>query len=493
MWHEADAEEGRAVRRSSALLVACLLPACASMQKERGHEDVAKLVERRSGYRTGWQQGAPEAQQISDRVTKLLQGGLTREGAVSIALINSPHLQEIYESLDISQADLVQAGLLSNPTLGGSVGFPLRGGGRAEYEVSIVQSFLDIFMLPLRKRIAKEQFVAATLRVAHEALDVASEVSKAFAEIQSDVETVELMRRLADAAQASADLAQRQFDAGNVSERVRVSELGMYEQARLDLARDEMALVEHRERLNRLLGFWGPRTAWKLSRALPVIPAQDALPDHLERMAMKQRLDIASAKRELGLMDTALSLAKTSRYTGVVDVGAHMHQDPDGPLLFGPTLSLELPLFDQRQAVIGRLEAQRRQAQRRVDALAINARSEVRVASAKLALARRSAEHFSKSLLPVRASVLEQAQLEYNAMQIGLYELLAVKQAQVDSVRAYIQTVRDYWIARAELERALGGRVPGVATPDAPEASAPARPTVPPTSSDAPTHVHGER
>ncbi|HKO48886.1 MAG TPA: TolC family protein [Polyangiaceae bacterium] len=479
------------MKRSLALLMSVVLPACASMQKELGHEDVAKLVERRSGHRTGWEQGAPEEQQIADRVNKLLEGGLTRERAVSIALINSPHLQEIYESLDISQADLVQAGLLSNPTLAGSIGFPMKGGGRAEYEVSIVQSFLDIFMLPLRKRIAKEQFVAATLRVAHEALDAASEVSKAVAEVQSDVETVELMRRLTDAAQASADLAQRQFDAGNVSERVRVNELGVYEQARLELARVEIELVEHREHLNRMLGFWGPRTSWKLTEALPLIPSQDPLPDHLERVAMKQRLDIGSAKRELALMDTALGLARTSRYTGLIDVGAHMHQDPDGPLVLGPTLSLELPIFDQRQAVIGRLQAQRRQAQRRVDGLAINARSEVRLASAKLALARRNAEQYRKSLLPVRAAVLEQAQLEYNGMQIGLYELLAAKQAQVDAVRAYIETVRDYWIARAELERALGGRVPAASSAAAPVESASTPKASPPASPDAPTHVHG--
>ena len=190
-------------------------------------------------------------------------------------------------------------------------------------------------------------------------------------------------------------------------------------------------------------------------------------------------------------MDTALGLARTSRYTGLIDVGAHMHQDPDGPLLLGPTLSLELPIFDQRQAVIGRLQAQRRQAQRRVDGLAINARSEVRLASAKLALARRNGEQYRESLLPVRAAVLEQAQLEYNGMQIGLYELLSAKQAQVDAVRAYIQTVRDYWIARAELERALGGRVPAAAraakpfeSTSVPKASSPATP-------DASAHAHG--
>ncbi len=453
------------MKRAFALFLAIALPSCASMQKERGHDDVAKIVRHHTGYRTGWEHGTPEDRQITERVSTLMTSGLTRDRAVSIALINSPHLQATYESLNISQADLVQAGLISNPTVGGSVGFRTNGSGRSEYEVSIVESFLDIFMLPLRKRVAEQQFVAATLRVANEALDLASEVSKEFAEVQAKVETVELMRSITDTAQASADLAQRLFDAGNVTERVRASQSAVYEQAQLDLARDEILLFEHREKLNRMLGLWGPRTTWTLAERLPVVPDKDLIPDHLESLAMKQRLDIRASKRELALMDTALSLASTARYTGLIDVGAHVHQDSDGALLFGPTLSLELPIFDQRQGMIGRLEAQRRQAQRRVDELAIDARSEVRLASAKLDMTRHAANQYKTALLPTRATVLEETQLEYNGMQVGLYELLAAKQAQIESVRSYIETVRDYWMARAELERALGGRIPAILPP----------------------------
>ena len=448
------------MRRALALLLVVALPGCASMQKERGHDDVAQMVQRHTGYRTGWDHGTPDDRKIADRVSQLLNGGLTRDRAVSIALINSPHLQATYESLDISQADLVQAGLISNPTVAGSVGFRMNGSGRSEYEVSIVESFLDIFMLPLRKRVAEQQFVAATLRVANEALATAAEVSGEFAEVQADVETVELMQRITDAAQAAADLSQRLFDAGNTSERVRASERAIYEQAQVDLARDQTMLIEHREKLNRMLGLWGPKTAWTLAQRLPVLPDNDGVPDHLETVAMKQRLDIRASKRELALMDTALSLARSSRYTGLVDVGAHVHQDSDGALLFGPTLSLELPIFDQRQGMIGRLEAQRRQAQRRVDELAIDARSEVRVASAKLEMTRHAADRYKQSLLPSRESALEQTQLEYNGMLVGFYELLAAKQAQIEAMRGYIDTVRDYWMARAELERALGGRDP---------------------------------
>ena len=436
------------------------LTSCAHMQKERGHDTVGKLVQERTGLRTGWEQGSPEAKQIQDRVHQLLKGGLSREKTVQIVLLNNPHLQETYDELDVSQADLVQAGLLSNPTLGGSIGFQLSdASARPEYEASIVQSFLDLFMLPLRKKVARAQFDADTLRVAHTALEVTADASKEFAEVQAAQQTVELMRSIAQAADAAATLATQQYDAGNVTERALASERAVSTQAELDLARDELLLTEHRERLTRLLGLWGSNLSWKTAQNLQAIPDREAPLEHLEVAAFKQRLDVQAARKQLEMFDNALGLAKTSRYTGLINVGAHVHQDVTGPRLLGPSLSLELPIFDQRQALIGRLEAQRRQAQRRLDAAGLDVRSEVRLAKARLELSRHAAERYLSALLPQRRTVLEQSELEYNAMQIGLYELLAAKKSEVEAFRGYLETVKDYWVARAELERALGDRL----------------------------------
>lgn len=472
------------------LLPLVLATACASFQKERGHADVSRIVTERSGYQTGWDSGEPEQKAIDARVNQLLQAGLTSDRAVQIALVNSPRLQQTYAELDVSQSDLVQAGLLSNPTLAGSVGFRLDGGGgRPEYEVSLVQSFLDLFMLPLRKKVAEQQFIADTLRVAHETLEVAAEVRKTFVELQATQQTIELMTNIADAAQAAALLAEKQYEAGNVSVRVLASQRALSEQAALDLANDRMALFEQREHLNRLLGLWGPRTGWRIAAPLSAIAEEELPSEQLERTAISQRLDVSAARRRLLLFENALSLARTSRYTGLVDVGVHAHQDPDGPRLAGPTLALELPIFNQRQGTIARLEAEQRQARRRLDELAISARSEVRVARAKLELARDAVRRYRSALMPMREAILEQAQLEYNAMQIGLYELLGAKREQVETYRAYLGSIRDYWIARAELERALGGRIPGAGrgAPRSSKVSVPAKAPPAAPSSGAPT------
>jgi outer membrane protein, heavy metal efflux system len=218
--------------------------------------------------------------------------------------------------------------------------------------------------------------------------------------------------------------------------------------------------VESRETLNRLLGLWGPRTEWKLAQELPEIPEADPPLEGLESLAIQQRLDIDAARKQRALMWKALELARTSRWFGRMEVGIEGHQDPDGPRLVGPTLSLELPVFDQRQALIGRLEAEFRQSERRLDELSVNARSEVRSAGARLRAARATVDHYRKVVLPLREQVVEQSQLQYNAMQIGLFPLIAAKQQQVNAYAAYLEAIRGYWHERAELVRLAGGRMP---------------------------------
>src|SRR4051794_24000842 len=276
-------------------LVLCVMTlatgGCARVTPERGHDRVAALVEQRTGQRTGWQAGPPDDARVSAWVRATVAQGLTRARAVEIALVNSPELGAAYEELGISQADMVQAGLLRNPTFGAEIGVPVEHGQLSEQRFSLVQDFLDLFVLPARKRIAREQFEADTLRVAGRALEVAAEAHKAFVTAQAAGELVGLRRAVVDGERAAADLAARQFEAGNTSALERPPQRATYEQARLDLAQDELDEVEARERLDRLLGLSGETTRWRITEALPPLPEGDVSARDLEALAMRQRLD----------------------------------------------------------------------------------------------------------------------------------------------------------------------------------------------------------
>jgi cobalt-zinc-cadmium efflux system outer membrane protein len=143
-----------------------------------------------------------------------------------------------------------------------------------------------------------------------------------------------------------------------------------------------------------------------------------------------------------------------------LEVGVDAHQDPNGPRVIGPNLLIELPLFDQRQATIARLEAQKRQQERHLLAVSIDARSEVRLANARLRVSRQAVLRYRDGLLPLRQTVLQQTLLQYNGMLAGLYQLLAAKQGEADARRGYLESLRDYWSARADLARAVGGSLP---------------------------------
>ena len=48
-------------------------------------------------------------------------------------------------------------------------------------------------------------------------------------------------------------------------------------------------------------------------------------------------------------------------------------------------------------------------------------------------------------------------------MLIGIFELIAIKQEEYDAYQGYLESVRDYWVARAGLARAVGSMLPSAA------------------------------
>src|SRR5205085_9894535 len=91
--------------------------------------------------------------------------------------------------------------------------------------------------------------------------------------------------------------------------------------------------------------------------------------------------------------------------------------------------------------------------------LATDIRADVRQARDSLIAARDLAEFYHKIYLPQRVRIVNETLLQYNAMQKPTFELIAAKERELNAEREYAEAWRDYWIARSELEKALGGRL----------------------------------
>jgi cobalt-zinc-cadmium efflux system outer membrane protein len=433
----------------------CVVP------RKAGFDDVQKSLAGRTPYRVHWNQGTDEDRQVAEETRRLLSEELTVELATQIALFNNPELQATYERLGVAQAEVVQAGLLRNPKISFHYGFRILDSGLDEIVGSVTGAFLDLFLMPLKKRLANAELRRVKLEVAETVLAKVDAVAQAFYAAQASTQIVAMRRTMLDAQQAATELAVRQHEAGNISDLDLANEQAVYTQAKLDLARAEYQLLADRENLTRLLGVWGADVEYRVAAKLPDVPPEEPDLAHLERIAIEHRFDLAAAREELKTAASALQITKGTRVLSGLDLGVNGHRDPDGPVTIGPTIDLELPIFDQKQAEVARLRAQLRAAQHRSDALAIAIRSEVRHARNRLLGARMTIEYYAKTLLPLRQRIVALSQEHYNAMLLGVYQLLQAKQNEINSYREYIEAVRDYWIARADLERAIGTRLKG--------------------------------
>jgi outer membrane protein, heavy metal efflux system len=438
------------------LLLAATLTAsgCSSIRQKPGFDDVQGLVAQRSDSEVYWNTGSDADRDVEARVSMLLQQEITADAAVQIALLNNRSLQATYQDLGVAQADLVQAGLLQNPVLS----FERRFSGKA-MEIDVAQNFIDLFFLPLRKRTAQSEFEAAKLRVAQAILDHAAEVRAAFYIMQASIQMAELRRSVLDAEEAASSAAKRLYDAGNITELAWRDEQTALAEAKVELAVAEAETTQARERLNSLMGLWGQATGWTASARLPVLPHRELSGSSLESVAVAQRLDLLAARQEILTRANSLGLTNAVRFLPDLELTSHVEREPDGRTTTGPSVRLTLPIFDQGQARSARDRAFLQQARERYFALAVEIRSQVRAAYSRLRAAQQKAEFYSGALLPLRALVLRQTQLQYNAMQVGVFELLTAKRRQIESARSGIEAQRDYWIARTDLERALGGKL----------------------------------
>ena len=424
---------------------------CTTTNPKAALDDVNKTVAMRTGQQLN---GA-----TSETVNTLLQTNLTAQSAVTIALLNNRALQAEFEEVGISQADLAQASRLHNIQLFGSWRFPNQPPSLADTEYSAAADFLDLLTLPARKKIARRNLEQTKLRVANEVLALAADVQAAFYTAQASAELAKRLGIIVEINEAAADVAQRQFDAGNINELELRNQQASAAQAKLDLMLAQAQSRAERERLNRLLGLSGHQTHWKVADELPGLPATESPLENLETLAVSQRLDLAAMRSETESVATALKLKRKTRFIPGVTLGVDTERSPDGQRVTGPRLDLELPIFDQGQPAVARLAAQYRQAQNKLAAMENNIRSEVRQSQDGLLAARAAAEHYAKTLLPQRQKILRETLLHYNAMQKSSYELLAAKEREQITERGYIEALRNYWIVRAELERAVGGRL----------------------------------
>jgi outer membrane protein, heavy metal efflux system len=440
-------------------IFALTLAASVGREKDEAFQGVQQSVQERTGKALRWEQDHAAHEQAMQDVRLLLRKPLTVDAAVQIALLNNRSLQATFEEIGLSAADLLEAGTIPNPKFDLAIRFPDKPPSGTYIDYGAAIDFLSIIMIPLKKRVAKDQLESAALRVADDTVELVSQVKTAFYSLQASQQLLRRFKEIVDTNAASLDLAQRQHEAGNIKDLALAQQQASYSRSRLDVASTEAEMRRNREKLNRLLGLWGVDTDWQIAGELPEVPNSDLPIRGLERLAISQRLDLQAGYLRVTSQTKNLGLTKSFRLLGALDFGVESERETDSQTRTGPRFAIELPIFNQGQARIARGEAARRQAQDKFEALAIDVRSQIRELRDELTSKREIARFYQDELLPGQRRILDESLANYNAMEIGNFELFTTKAEEARTEREYVEAARDYWITRAELERAVGGNL----------------------------------
>jgi len=169
-------------------------------------------------------------------------------------------------------------------------------------------------------------------------------------------------------------------------------------------------------------------------------------------------VDLLHARQRLVSAGEQLGLNRATALLPESHLGT-LGERTDGAWEVGPVLEFPIPLFDQGQARTGRAAAELRRAQQEYYSLAVKIRATARALRDRVQGTRDRALYYRDIMLPLHERIVHETQLHYNAMQLGPIQLLRAREQQIETGAAYVEVLRDYWLARTELAQLLSGRL----------------------------------
>jgi cobalt-zinc-cadmium efflux system outer membrane protein len=441
--------------RITGVLAVLVLSACTTVPDDLGRSDVDALAEQRGRF------SSAEATVASrdELLNQLTSAPLGPAEAVRITLLNNANLQASYARLGFGAADVYEAGRIRNPVIAASLLKPDVASEMNQLTLGLAASFTDLLTMSSRKRLSTAAFAALQAEIGADIMLTSAETESAWYGYAGAQQVEALRQQLALAAHLSAQLAERYFEAGNISARELALERAAASEARIAALDASTETQAARTRLALLLGL-SSGDAWTVPGELNLPLAQEDPLQELLKLAEASRLDLVAARAEADLLADQLGVVNWTRWLGELEVGVERERETDGTRLTGPSLAWEIPVFTQNRDQQLRAEAGLKMAVAEVQALQNAVDNNVRQAHANVQNARERVAEYREVLIPQRVETVARAQEELNFMLIGTFELLAIKQQEYSTYQDYLEAVRDYWLARTELAMAVGSTLP---------------------------------
>lgn len=443
----------RALRVLAAAVALIVLVGCATVAPAPSPAQIAPLLIGRGVVDPDW------LRESSATLIDTPASPLTLERALRTALMHSPKLKQVYGELGLARADILDAVQVSNPRVT-VARLAADDAPTSQFVFGIAASLVDLMTLPSKARLARLGYEQARYELAGAILGVSLDVEADWYRYIGARQIANTRGAIAGALGASADLAQRFYDAGNITLVQLNREKAAAGEAHIAAALAAVAAREAQLELNLMMGVTGKAAEWTAEESLPLPVAQEDDVTVLHQLAAANSLELLSAAKGAEVAAGAARMARRFRLLGTTWVGFDREREVDRSVIRGPVLDLELPIFNQGGARVARAEARRSLAEARLQLARLATANNIDSAAERVKVMRDVVALYREALVPAREAVARGSQLEQNYALIGEFEVLQSRAQEYDAYQGLLEAVLDYWLARIELSRLVGSRIP---------------------------------
>lgn len=373
---------------------------------------------------------------------------IAEDQAVHLALFNNAAFHEALTELDLTRADLIQAGLLPNPEF-------VYSWSVADKPLKYLIDFPieSLWLRPVRLKAAAAENARAAGRVTQLALDLIRDTRLAHTDLRLARDQVKVAERSVQLRGRIVELAETRLKAGDASQlevsTARIDAL----QAAQDLTRARYEVTVVQERLRNLTGLSG--FAFDLIPAeTPFDPRLESPVDQLVADATATRPDAVAATHAAQAAAERTRVARLGwvRFLGILDATSGQKTGHE----FGPALRLTVPLFNRNQGAIARAAAEFDQLNRRQQTVQNQIVQEVRTAFARYQQARAELDLLREKTRPEVEAAIRRAEAGYKDGNATYLIVLEANRQLVATYAREAQLTADLRRAWAELERGAG-------------------------------------
>jgi cobalt-zinc-cadmium efflux system outer membrane protein len=375
---------------------------------------------------------------------------LDEEHAVLLALWNNALFRELLLELDLTQADLVQAGLLPNPEFLYYWGEPAK-----PFRYLFDFPLEALYLRPIRIKVMAAENERACAKLTQTALDLIRDSRQAFADLQMAHDMVKVGERAMALRNRILELAEARLKNGDATplevSTARIDAL----LAAQDLTRLRYEVTVMEERVRNFLGL--SATTFPLVPDNTIIETHDAPVEELVNLAVHSRPDLLAAERAAAAATARLSFARLGwfRFLGIGDATTGTITDH----AFGPALRFTVPIFNRNQGGIARAKAEFEQLDRRRQTVENQIILDVRQSHARFQQTAAELEYLRKKTRPEVEAAIRRAEIAYKEGNVTYVIVLEMNRQLIDTYAREALLYANLRRAWAELERSVGKRL----------------------------------